>query len=390
MMKYDFETMIDKRGSGAVKWREMYKKCAEVPDGIVPLSVADMEFKTAPEIVEGLQEYLGTMNVGYTEATPSYYDAVIHWMKTQHDWDVKREWIVTTPGVVLALGLCVRAFTQPGEGVIIMPPVYYPFHLVVEQQGRMLVENPVALRDGNFEIDFEDLEKKAADPDNKMLLLCSPHNPVGRVWKKEELTRIGQLCKKHGVLVVADEIHNDLIMPGYTHTVFSQAGDFADHSIICTAPSKTFNLAGMQVSNIMIQNETMRKTFERFKFQNGIFELNALGYRACELAYTKCAPWLDELIGVLDKNRALTETYIKAHLKKAYAARLEGTYLQWIDMRGYGRSCKELEQKMIGAHLFFDEGYIFGTGGEGFERINIACPQKVLEGALNRLGNALR
>lgn len=389
MMKYDFETYIDKKDTGSVKWREMRKKRADVPDGIVPLSVADMEFATAPEIVEGLREYLGTMNVGYTEATDSYYDAVANWMKTRHSWDVNPEWIVTTPGVVLALGIAVRAFTRPGEGVIIMPPVYYPFRLVVERQDRKLVENPVAERGGAFGIDFDDLERKAADPNNKVLLLCSPHNPVGRVWRKEELARLGGICKKHGVLVVADEIHHDLIMPGYTHTVFSQAGDFADRAVICTAPSKTFNLAGMQASNIIIKNEELRGCFERCKFESGIMELNALGYRACEIAYTKCAGWLDELICVIDRNRKLTEEFVKARLPQARVARLEGTYLQWLDMRAYGLSCEELEQKMLDAYLFFDEGYIFGTGGAGFERINIACPERVLCGALERLGEAL-
>ncbi len=388
-MKYDFETYIDKRGTGSAKWMEMEKKCEAVPDGIVPLSVADMEFRTAPEIVTGLKEYLDGMNVGYTEATDAYYDAVRGWMRTRHNWEVAREWIVYTPGVVMALGIAVRAFTKIGEGVIIMPPVYYPFRLVVEQQGRRLVENPIAERDGAFCIDFDDLEKKAADPNTKMLLLCSPHNPVGRVWTNEELAAVGDICARHGVLVVSDEIHNDLIMPGYTHTVFSQAGDFADNAIICTAPSKTFNLAGMQTSNIVIQNEQMRKAFTRCKLEAGLIELNALSYRACELAYTKCAAWLDELICVIDENRRLTEEFVRKHLPMARVVRLEGTYLLWLDLRAYGLSCEALEQKMIGAHLFFDEGYIFGTGGEGFERINIACPRSVLASALERLNQAL-
>lgn len=388
-MKYDFETYINKRGTGSVKWAEMHKKNANVPDGIVPLSVADMEFRTPPEIVAGLKDYLDTMNVGYTQATHAYYDAVKHWMKTRHDFDVRDEWIVTTPGVVLALGIAVRTFTQPGEGVIIMPPVYYPFRLVVEQQGRKLVENPIAQNNGAFGIDFDDLEKQAADPNNKMLLLCSPHNPVGRVWTIEELRMVGDICARHGVLVVSDEIHNDLVMPGYKHTVFSNAGGFADNAIICTAPSKTFNLAGMQTSNIIIQNEEKRKRFERCKFESGVIELNALGYRACEIAYTQCAAWLDALIGVLDKNRRLTEEFVREKLPKISVARLEGTYLQWLDLRAYGLSCEELEQKMIDAYLFFDEGYIFGTGGAGFERLNIACPRHVLDAALGRLERAL-
>lgn len=388
-MKYDFETCMDKRGSGSVKWREMLEKQPDVPKGVVPLSVADMEFKTAPEIVAGLKEYLDTQALGYTGATDSYYDAVQGWMEARHNWHVEREWIVTTPGIVLALGLAVRAFTQPGEGVIIMTPVYYPFYMVVQRQGRKLAENVLQNREGRYEIDFGDLERKAKDPNNKMLLLCSPHNPAGRVWTKEELARIGEICAGNGVLVVADEIHNDLIMPGYSHTVFTQAGDFAGNAVVCTAPSKTFNLAGMQASNIIIANEALRKRFREYKLMSGIMELGALSYRACELAYTRCGGWLDELLVVLDKNRRLTEEFAAQNLPDAKVTRLEGTYLQWVDLRAYGFSEKELEQKMIGAHLFFDEGYIFGKTGAGFERINIACPPRVLEEALARLKTAL-
>lgn len=388
MMNYDFETSIDKRNSGSVKWRDMLKKQPDVPEGVVPLSVADMEFQTAPEITAGLKEYLSTQALGYTEATDAYYDAVTGWMKERHGWDVKREWIVTTPGVVLALGLAVRAFTQPGEGVIIMTPVYYPFYMVVQKQGRKLTENELKNRAGRYEINFEDLEKKAADPNNKVLLLCSPHNPVGRVWTKEELARVSRICARHGVLVVADEIHHDLIMPGYSHTVFTQVGD-PENSIVCTAPSKTFNLAGMQVSNIIIPSEGLRRRFQNCKLESGILELGALSYRACELAYTRCGRWLDELLTVLDKNRKYTEEFVAQNLPEAHVTRLEGTYLMWLDLRGYGFSERELERKMLGAHLFLDEGYIFGQPGAGYERINIACPPRVLGEALARFKTAL-
>lgn len=388
-MKYDFETCTDKRKSGSVKWRAMLKKYPDIPDGIVPLSVADMEFRTAPEIVKGLQEYLENNALGYTEATDSYYAAVQGWMKQRHHWNVERSWIVTTPGIVLALGLAVRAFTQPGDGVIVMTPVYYPFFLVAEQQGRRIAENVLLNRGGRYEIDFEDLENKAKDPGNKLLLLCSPHNPVGRVWTREELRRIGDICKKHGVLVVADEIHNDLVLPGHAHTVFLQAGDFADNAIICTAPSKTFSLAGMQDSNIIIPDRELREAFVREKRQNGLLELSALAYRACELAYTRCGGWLDALLQVLDRNRQLTEKFAERFLPKAVVSPLEGTYLMWLDLRGYGYTPQELERRMVKAYLFLDEGYIFGKPGEGFERLNVACPSAVLEAALARLETAL-
>ena len=388
MMKYDFETCIDKRNSGSVKWRDMLEKQPDVPEGVVPLSVADMEFKTAPEITAGLKEYIETQALGYTEATDTYYDAVAGWMKDRHGWDVKREWIVTTPGIVLALGLAVRAFTQPGEGVIIMTPVYYPFYMVVEKQGRKLAENELKNRAGRYEIDFDGLEKKAEDPNNRMLLLCSPHNPVGRVWTREELARVSEICARNGVLVVADEIHHDLIMPGYSHTVFTQAGD-PENVIVCTAPSKTFNLAGMQVSNIIIPNEGLRRRFRNYKAESGLRELGALSYRACELAYTRCAGWLNGLLAVLDENRRRTERFAAQELGRAHVTQLEGTYLQWIDLRAYGLTGKELERKMLGAHLFLDEGYIFGKMGAGFERINIACPRKTLADGLERIRKIL-
>ncbi len=391
-MKYDFETYLNKRNSGSVKWNQMRQLNPDVKKGVVPLSVADMEFVTAPEIVEALKYYLDTANLGYTQATDSYYDAVISWMKTRHEWDVKRDWIVTTPGVVIALGLCIHSFTAPGDGVIIMTPVYYPFYLVVEQSGRRLHKNALLQTERGYEIDFDDLEKKAQDENTKMLILCSPHNPVGRVWTNEELVRVGEICERNNVLVVVDEIHHDLVMPEFEHTVFSNAREgFAENAVICTAPSKTFNLAGMQTSNIIISNEQLRKQFTHTKYANGIIELNALGYQACETAYKLCGTWLDELIETLDENRRFMEDFLAEHLPEIKIARLEGTYLQWLDLRAYGIEYRELERMMTqDAQLFFDEGYIFGEGGIGFERVNIACPKRVLAGAATRLEAVLK
>lgn len=390
-MRYDFTTCVLRDNGHSVKWEEMKQKNPDVQKGIVPLSVADMEFVTAPEIVRGLKEYIGKETLGYTQATDAYFDAVMLWMKKRHGWDVQKEWIVPAPGVVASLGIAVSALTNPGDGVIIMTPVYYPFYKVVKYTGRSLQENALRETDGGYEIDFDDLEKKLADPDNKMLILCSPHNPVGRVWKKEELLRVGELCEKYGAVVVADEIHHDLIMPGYQHTVFTQVKkSFADFSVICTAPSKTFNLAGMQTSNIIIKNKGMREKFEKTKLATGIFELNALGYEACRIAYTQCGAWLDELIHVIDENRRLVEAFLKERLPKIRITRLEGTYLQWLDLRRYEIPHFELERLMVqDAQLFFDEGYIFGQAGQGFERLNLACPKSVIEAALKRLERAL-
>lgn len=391
-MKYDFTTCVLRDNGHSVKWEEMRQKNPDVQKGIVPLSVADMEFVTAPEIVSGLQEYVGREALGYTKATDAYFDAVMLWMKKRHRWDVEKEWIVPAPGVVASLGIAVSALTQPGDGVVIMTPVYYPFYMVVKYTGRSLQENVLRETDAGYEIDFTDLEKKLADPNNKMLILCSPHNPVGRVWTEKELLRVGELCEKYDVLVVADEIHHDLIMPGYFHTVFSKVKEsFADFSVICTAPSKTFNLAGMQTSNIIIKNQEMREKFEKTKLAAGIFELNALGYEACRIAYTQCGAWLDELIGVIDENRRAVEAFLQENLPKIRTARLEGTYLQWLDLRQYHIPHLEMERMMTQeAQLFFDEGYIFGKAGEGFERLNLACPKSVLEDALKRLQKVLK
>ncbi|MDL2236809.1 pyridoxal phosphate-dependent aminotransferase [Christensenellaceae bacterium OttesenSCG-928-K19] len=391
-MKYDFETVRDRSNSGSAKWLEMKKKNPQVERGIVPFSVADMEFVTAPEIVCGLQDAVGGLALGYTEPTDAYFEAVCGWMRRRHGWEVRPEWIETSPGVVIGLGLCVNAFTQPGDGVIVMPPVYYPFFLVAQNNGRVLVQNELINRGGRYEIDFEDLESKVRNPQNKMLLLCSPHNPVGRVWTKDELRQVGELCEKHGVLVVADEIHSDLVMPGYRHTVFSTAKEgFGSNSVILTAPSKTFNLAGMQASNIIIQEEGLREKFHAEKMKIGLIELNVLAYEACKAAYNNSAAWLEELISVLYKNSKLVESFVAKNLPDITVTPLEGTYLQWLDMRRLEMTDAELENRMTQeAQLFFDEGYIFGKGGSGFERINIACPQKVLEQGLERLYQVLR
>ncbi|MEA4853156.1 MAG: MalY/PatB family protein [Christensenella sp.] len=391
-MKYDFEHYIARDQSGSVKWAEMHRKNPDVTDSIVPFSVADMEFRTAPEIITGLQKYLETAVLGYTEATDSYFDAVTEWMRRRHVWEVKKEWIVPTPGVVAALGVAVNAYTKPGDGVIIMTPVYYPFYLVIEKSGRTIVENPLRETDGHYEIDFDDLERKAAQQDSKMLILCSPHNPVGRVWTPGELARIGEICEKYALVPVIDEIHHDLIMPGYRHTVFPNAcKSLAQQCVVCTAPSKTFNLAGMQTSNIVIPDENMRKKFIRVKQSAAMLELNVLGYRACEIAYRECETWLNELIAVLDQNRAMVEDFCARNLPGVRVTRLEGTYLQWLDFRSAELSEKKLEELMTQqAQVFFDEGYIFGSAGSGFERLNIACPKYILEAGLLRVQKAIK
>jgi aminotransferase/cystathionine beta-lyase len=396
-MKYDFETVVSRADGSSSKWELMKKQNPNVPPGIVPLSVADMEFKTPPEIVEALKKYLDETVLGYPMAGQSFFDAVSGWMKRRHGWEVKPEWLVNTQGVVTAFFFAVQAFSEPGDGIIVMPPVYYPFYMAAERNGRTIVRNPLVYKDGRYSIDYEDLEKKAGDPRNKVLLFSSPHNPVGRVWTKEELLEVGRICNRNNVVMLSDEIHHDLIMPGFKHTVYATLGDeYADNCVIFTAPSKTFNLAGLQASNIFIPNKDL---FDRYLAAAQrvctVPRLNILSYKACETAYNECEEWLEQLLRVIDKNRRALASFIEANVPPVKMSEMEGTYLQWMDFNplndSLGIDYMELERIMQQeAFLFLDEGYIFGEEGQGFERINLACPTSVLEAANQRLLDALK
>ena len=390
-MKYDFQTVVDRRNVGAFTWEEMRRTDPTVGDDIVPLSVADMEFKNPPEIIEGLKHYLDGAVLGYTEPTEQYLSAVCGWMERRHSWKIDPEWIVTTPGVVPALYASVQVFTQPGDGVLIMTPVYYPFYEAMTINDRRVVKTSLINNGGRYEIDFDDFEAKAKESSVKLLLLCSPHNPVGRVWTREELERIGRICIDNNVLVVSDEIHFDLVMPGYKHIMFgSISEEFAQHSIVCTAPSKTFNLAGMQASNMIIANEQLREKFVAHFDAAAIYYLNILSYKACEIAYTKCDQWLEELLGVIRENRDYVAGYLAKHHPQVKVTPIEATYLLWMDFRALGMDNEALEALMQkDARLFLDEGYVFGEDGSGFERMNLACPKSVVEAAMARLTAAL-
>lgn len=391
-MKYDFETVINRTGTGACKWEHMAADYPQVDADIVPLSIADMELVNAPEIQEGLKKYIDRSVLGYNNPSADYLDAVCGWMKRRHGWEIKKEWISQTPGVVPAMFFAVKAYTQPGDGVIIMTPIYYPFYGAIKANGREVVATEL-LDDGeNYTIDFEDFEQKAKNPANKLLLLCSPHNPVGRVWTAEELERVGRICIDNDVVIVSDEIHFDLVMPGYKHHVFANLSEeFAQHSVICTAPSKTFNLAGMQTSNIIIPNKELQKQFVAQVDSCGMELANILGYEACRIAYTECDQWLAELIQLIMKNKEYVETFVNEHFPVVKCRKMEGTYLQWLDFRGFGMDAKEMEQMMkTEAQLFLDDGYLFGEGGTGFQRINLACPAWVIEKAMERLCGTLK
>ncbi|HEX9026463.1 MAG TPA: MalY/PatB family protein [Clostridium sp.] len=391
-MKYDFETLVSRKNIGASKWNLMSKVNPDVKDNIVPFSVADMEFKNPPQIVDGLKKYIDSSIMGYTESTEEYYKAVCNWMERKHDWKIRKEWIAEFSGVVPALYTIIRALTKEEDNVLIMTPVYYPFYKAITTNNRKVINTELVLCKDHYEINFEDFEEKAKSEKTKLLILCNPHNPVGRVWSEEELKRIGKICLENNVIVVSDEIHFDLIMPGFKHTVFANiCEEFANNSVICTAPSKTFNLAGLQTSNIIILNKKIRdKIISERRAAIGNSGLNIFGYKACEIAYNECEDWLDELIKVLAVNKKLVEDFMKKHIPEIKVIDLEGTYLQWLDFRSLEKDHKALEKFMqIEAQFFLDEGYIFGDEGKGFERINLACPTRVLKEALERLLEAV-
>lgn len=391
-MKYDFVSSPNRKGVGAFKWDLMYQTNPNELDEIIPFSVADMELKNPPELLQGMSEFAANAVYGYTGSTQAYCDAVIQFMKKRHNWEIKKEWIVHTPGVVPALYQLINTFTKPGEGVIIMRPVYYPFTSAVEDTGRRLVNVALKETNGCYTIDFDALEKAAAEPDVKAIIICNPHNPVGRVWTREELSRLSQICMDNDVLIISDEIHFDFIMKGYQHTVLSSISEeVAQKSIVCTAPSKTFNIAGAQVSNIIIQNESMREKFLRSLKAGGAFTLNMFAYKACELVYNNCCDWFDELLRLIEGNKKLLEDYISKNIPSFRVSPLEGTYLVWIDCRSLGLSHEELGKFMQEkAHLYFDEGNMFGPEGDGFVRWNIACPKEKLYEGLERLNHAVK
>ncbi len=386
-MKYDFTTLIDRSTHGSGKWDGMREKKPELKYSPVPLSVADMEFKNPPEIAEGLKEYMDTHILGYTGPTKEYYDAVCGWMERRHNWHIEPEWIVGTHGVVEALKVSVEAYCKPGEGVITFTPVYYPFYMAIEGHGCKVARCPLIYKDNTYIIDFDLFEKLCAEENNKMLLLCSPHNPVGRVWSAAELTRICDICRKHKVRIISDEIHFDIIMPGFKHTTIHNVAKPSDNIIVCTAPSKTFNLATMQTSNIIIPDEEDRK---RFKEIIGFGGPSALGLEACRIAYTRCEEWAKEMVQVIDGNRQAAVDFIAERLPEIKAIELQGTYLLWLDCTALGKNKEELENMMVEAELFLDEGYMFGDEGIGFERVNLAVPRDELMKALERLEKAVK
>lgn len=386
----DFDTIIDRKNTDCLKYD--FAKRRGMPEDVLPLWVADMDFKTSSYVEDALAERARHGIFGYSESQTPYFEIVRDWMKRHHDWEVKEPWLIKTPGVVFALAMAVKAYTEPGDGVLIQSPVYYPFSEVIEDNGRRIVSNTLVLgEDHKYHIDFEDFERQIKENQIKLFFLCNPHNPVGRVWTTEELTRLGDICLKYQVTVVSDEIHSDFIFRG-RHQVFADLKrEYADITVTCTAPSKTFNLAGLLLSNIFISNRELRHKFRQQVNAAGISQLSPFGLVACETAYTQGEEWYQAMLAYVAENIAFTKEYVEKHLPGVEMVEHEGTYLVWLDFRKTGLSVEELENLIVNrAKLWLDSGKIFGKSGEGFQRINVACPRQILEEALHRIKEQLQ
>lgn len=384
-MKYDFDTVVNRYNSNSLKYDCM--KQWGVPEDVLPMWVADMDFKTAPEILEAMHKSVGNGIFGYSVPPAEYYDVVVRWFAERFSWHAKPEWIVKTPGVVFAIATAIRALSQKGDAILIQQPVYYPFRAAIEDNERLCVNNPLVLRNGRYEMDYEDMEKKIIENNVKLFILCSPHNPVGRVWSVEELGKVLDICKRHNVFIISDEIHCDFTYPGHTHTILAQlAEDYLDKMIVCTSPSKSFNLAGLQLSHIFIPNEEMRKKFQKELFVIPYDESGTLALVAGRAAYEAGGAWMDELKTYLRGNVDFVRMFLQEHLPKIKLIEPEGTYLIWLDFTEYEFSAEQLQHKMLyEAKLWLDEGTMFGEEGAGFMRVNIACPRVTIEKAMKQL-----
>ena len=385
-MKYNFDEIIPRRGTNSYKWDS-----AGDAD-VLPMWVADMDFRTAPPVVEALRKRVEHGIFGYVRVPDAYYAAVTNWFARRHDWQIEKEWIIYTTGVVPALSAVIKALTAPGDKVMVQTPVYNCFFSSIRNNGCGMIANPLIYRNGTYQIDFADLEQKAADPSVKVLLLCNPHNPAGRVWTKQELTRIGDICIRNNVWVVADEIHCELVFPGHTYIPFASISqEFLMHSVTCTSPSKAFNLAGLQIANIISADTDIRTKIDKAININEVCDVNPFGVEALMAAYNDGEEWLEELKQYLFANYNYLRVYFEEYLPEVPVATLEGTYLVWADCSVLNQSSDETVKTLLEKEkLWVNEGSLYGEAGEGFIRINIACPRQQLIEGLNRLRRALK
>lgn len=386
-MKFDLDEQISRRGTLSLKWDQGEALFGDAD--VLPLWVADMDFKCPPAVIEALTKRAKQGIFGYTNRSHEYLDAITNWFKKRHDWNIDPTWLTDSPGVVPSLSISVEALTEPGDEVILQSPVYNPFYNVIVRNGRKLAESPLLFKNGRYEMDYEKLESFMQNG-AKLLLLCNPHNPGGRVWAKEELERLGTLCIKYGVKVVSDEIHCDLVFRGNRHTPFASISEqLADITVTCLAPSKTFNIPGLQTSFTVISNPQLRRKFVNRMETLALGDVNFFGPVATIAAYQEGVEWLDAVLEYVHGNVEFTIAYFSEHIPALKPVRPEGTYLLWVDCRALGLSSDEMKQLMYQeAKIAFTEGSIYGTGGEGFLRINLACPRQLLAEALSRFSIA--
>ena len=386
-MKYDFDKIIPRRGTNSYKWDS-----SPVGKDVLPLWVADMDFRTAPAITDALAKRVAHGIFGYVHVPDEYYTAVTRWFERRHNWSIRKEWMIYTSGVVPAISAVIKALTEPGDGVVVQTPVYNCFFSSIRNNGCRIVANPLRYVGNTYYIDFEDLERKTAEPGVKLLLLCNPHNPAGRVWSREELHHIGEICFRNGVTVIADEIHCELVFPGHAYTPFASIGEeFLQNSVTCLSPSKSFNIAGLQIANIISCDERIRRRIDRAININEVCDVNPFGIEATIAAYNEGEEWLIQLLDYLKVNYDYLCGFFHPHLPQIPVTRLEGTYLVWTDCRALGLSSEVLQTRLLEeTGLWLNSGTMYGPEGEGFLRWNIACPRAVLEEALARFQSFIR
>ena len=384
-MKYDFDKTIDRRATNSYKWDS-------APEGVLPMWVADMDFRTAPAIIDALQKRVAHGIFGYTRVPDAYYDAVTSWFSRRHGWDIDREWIIYTSGVVPAVSAVIKALTVPGDKVIVQTPVYNCFFSSIRNNGCEIVSNPLRRTADTYEMDFDALERCAADPRAKVMLLCNPHNPAGRVWTPDELTRLGNICLRNGVTVVSDEIHCELVYQGFKYTPFASLSDaFLHRSVTCVSPSKAFNIAGLQIANIVTFDADLRRRIDKAININEVCDVNPFGVAATIAAYNEGEEWLNQLFDYLHGNYEAMAEFCRRELPEFPITRLEGTYLVWMDCSSLGMPSDALEHALLDdARLWLNAGTMYGAEGEGYMRWNIACPRSVMLDGLNRFLNFVR
>lgn len=387
MSTFDFDTVINRRGTNSYKW-DIVKE-----EDVIPLWVADMDFKAAPAILEALKKRVEHGVFGYTLVPDSYYEAIINWFARRHNWQIDRSWIIYTTGVVPAVSCSIKALTLPGEKVLIQTPDYNCFFSSIKNNGCEVAENELVRRGDSYEVDFEDFERQCADEKTTVFLLCNPHNPAGRVWTKEELERMNDICLAHGVRVISDEIHCELVMPGHRFTPFAAISDACrDNSVVLNSPTKAFNIAGLQIANIICADPAMRRRIDRAVNINEVCDVNPFGVVALQAAYNESEEWLDSLNHYIWGNYLALKEFIAKELPRLEVTRLEGTYLAWVDIKATGLTSDEAYGKLMKeGRVYVNSGTMYGRrAGEGYLRINLACPRATLLEGMKRMGGVLR